>query len=50
MKSTMMDGPLTVAAIIRHGRQWHAGREVVTETDSGGRRRAPSTGPAARGG
>jgi acyl-CoA synthetase (AMP-forming)/AMP-acid ligase II len=48
MQSTMMDGPLTVATVIRHGRQWHAGREVVTETENGPRRRAPFAEVAAR--
>src|SRR4051794_17231234 len=44
----MMDGPLTVATILRHGRQWHAGREVVTEAERGGRRRARFSDVAAR--
>src|SRR3954451_18364904 len=48
MQSTMMDGPLTVATVIRHGRQRHAGREVVTETENGPRRRAPFAQVAAR--
>jgi hypothetical protein len=43
-----MGGPLTVATIIRHGRQWHARREVVTETESGPRRRARFAAIAAR--
>jgi fatty-acyl-CoA synthase len=36
----MMDAPLTVTTILRHGQQWHAGRDVLTETESGDRRRA----------
>src|ERR687885_366387 len=48
MKSTMMDAPLTVAGILRHGQQWQAGREVVTDTDSGPRRRASFAEVAAR--
>ncbi len=40
MKSTMMDVPLTVAAILRHGQQWHSTREVATEQADGSRRRA----------
>ncbi|ROO87268.1 fatty-acyl-CoA synthase [Actinocorallia herbida] len=35
MKSTMMDTPLGVAAILRHGARWHSGRKVVTMTGPG---------------
>lgn len=48
MKSTMMDAPLTVAGILRHGQQWHATREVVTERADGSRRRASFAEVAAR--
>jgi fatty-acyl-CoA synthase len=37
-----------VAGILRHGQQWHAGREVVTETESGPRRRASFAEVASR--
>src|SRR5690349_16228688 len=39
MKSTMMDAPLTVAGILRHGQQWYADRTVVAERADGSRRR-----------
>ncbi|HEY7009017.1 MAG TPA: AMP-binding protein, partial [Jatrophihabitantaceae bacterium] len=48
MKNTMMDAPLSVAGILRHGRQWHATREVVTETEHENRRRASFAVVAAR--
>ncbi|ROO85537.1 fatty-acyl-CoA synthase [Actinocorallia herbida] len=35
MKSTMMDVPLSIATILRHGRRWHARRKVVTMTGPG---------------
>jgi fatty-acyl-CoA synthase len=48
MRSTMMDAPLTVAGILRYGQQWHASREVVTETADGSRRRASFADVGAR--
>jgi fatty-acyl-CoA synthase len=44
----MMDAPMSVAGILRHGRQWHATREVVTETEHENRRRASFAVVAAR--
>ena len=38
MRSTMMDVPLTVTAIMRHGTTAYGDREVVTCTTSGTRR------------
>ena len=38
MRSTMMDLPLTVTAIMRYGTQFYGGREVVTCTEDGARR------------
>ncbi len=38
MRSTMMDVPLTVTAIMRYGTSFHGGREVVTYTGDGTRR------------
>ncbi len=38
MRSTMMDVPLTVTAIMRYGTAFFAGREVVTCTQDGARR------------
>jgi fatty-acyl-CoA synthase len=38
MRSTMMDVPLTVTAIMRYGTTFYAGREVVTCTEDGARR------------
>jgi fatty-acyl-CoA synthase len=38
MRSTMMDVPLTVTAIMRYGTTVYAGREVVTCTENGTRR------------
>jgi fatty-acyl-CoA synthase len=38
MRSTMMDVPLTVTAIMRYGTTVYAGREVVTCTEDGTRR------------
>ena len=38
MRSTMMDVPLTVTAIMRHGTHAYPDAEVVTLTDSGTRR------------
>ncbi len=35
MKSTMMDVPLDVATILRHGQRWHSHRKVVTMTGPG---------------
>jgi fatty-acyl-CoA synthase len=39
MRSTMMDVPLTVTNIMRYGTTFYGGREVVTATDDGIRRR-----------
>ena len=39
MRSTMMDTPLTISAIMRYGTTAYAGREVVTATPDGVRRR-----------
>jgi fatty-acyl-CoA synthase len=39
MRATMMDAPLTVTAIMRYGTTAYAGREVVTATPDGVRRR-----------
>jgi fatty-acyl-CoA synthase len=39
MRSTMMDVPLTVTGIMRYGTTVYGGREVVTATDEGTRRR-----------
>jgi fatty-acyl-CoA synthase len=39
MRSTMMDAPLTVSAILRYGTTAYGGREVVTCTADGVRRR-----------
>jgi fatty-acyl-CoA synthase len=39
MRSTMMDVPLTVTNIMRYGTTFYGGREVVTATDDGTRRR-----------
>lgn len=38
MRSTMMDVPLTVTALMRYGTQAYADREVVTATEDGTRR------------
>jgi fatty-acyl-CoA synthase len=38
VRSTMMDVPLTVAALMRYGTTAHADREVVTATEAGTRR------------
>ena len=38
MRSTMMDVPLTVTGIMRHGTGLFGGREVVTCTEEGARR------------
>ena len=40
MRSTMMDSPLTVTAIMRHGTTAYAGSDVVTLTTTGSRRRS----------
>jgi fatty-acyl-CoA synthase len=40
MRSTMMDVPLTVTAIMRYGSTVYGGREVVTATEDGTRRRS----------
>ena len=40
MRSTMMDEPLTVTAIMRHGTSIFAEHEVVTATEDGTRRRS----------
>jgi fatty-acyl-CoA synthase len=40
MRSTMMDTPLTISAIMRYGTTAYAGREVVTATPGGVRRRS----------
>ena len=40
MQSTMMDVPLTVAAIMRYGTSAYADREVVTCTGAGTRRQS----------
>jgi fatty-acyl-CoA synthase len=39
MRATMMDTPLTISTILRYGTTAYAGREVVTATPSGVRRR-----------
>jgi fatty-acyl-CoA synthase len=39
MRATMMDTPLTIATILRYGSTAYAGREVVTATPDGVRRR-----------
>src|SRR5579875_2958281 len=39
MRSTMMDVPLTVTGILRYGTTVYGGREVVTATEDGTRRR-----------
>ena len=38
MRSTMMDVPLTITAIMRHGTRAYASTEVVTCTSTGSRR------------
>jgi fatty-acyl-CoA synthase len=40
MKSTMMDVPLTVTALMRYGTHTYADREVVTATEDGSRRQS----------
>jgi fatty-acyl-CoA synthase len=40
MRSTMMDVPLTVTGIMRYGTTVYGGREVVTATEDGTRRRS----------
>jgi fatty-acyl-CoA synthase len=40
VRSTMMDVPLTVAALMRHGVSAYGGREVVTATSDGARRQS----------
>jgi len=40
VRSTMMDSPLTVTAIMRHGTTAYAGSDVVTLTTTGSRRRS----------
>src|SRR5262245_1689775 len=40
MQSTMQDRPLTVAAILQHGRAVHGGSQVITWTGDGARRTA----------
>ena len=42
MRSTMMDTPLTISTILRYGTTAYAGREVVTATPGGVRRRWPA--------
>ena len=39
MRATMMDTPLTIATILRYGSTAYAGREVITATPDGVRRR-----------
>ncbi|WP_275290852.1 long-chain fatty acid--CoA ligase [Amycolatopsis sp. La24] len=48
MKSTMMDAPLTVASLLRHGRRWHSDRQVITWSGSGEPRRSTFADVAAR--
>jgi fatty-acyl-CoA synthase len=48
MRSTMMDVPLTVTAIMRHGTKAYGDREVVTLTAEGTRRRQSYAATGAR--